>query len=264
MKRFVFVLLIVALLCGCSAKEDVEKTGVKKADVTNSDGVVIALLDTGVSTSVVTGGHLLTGYNYITDTTDTEDLVNHGTAVASVILGCESADVQGAAPDACVVPIVVVTRQGDSVVSASPETLAKAIRDSIDIYHADIINVSLGIQKDRAELSDAVEYAEEKGVLVVSAVGNDGAEGKPYYPASYPTVLAVGACDEHGEESDFSQDGADVLAQGEDIWLASKNGRTYGVRGTSFSTGFVSAEAANLLLEKPSLSSKELREIIKE
>ena len=38
----------------------------------------------------------------------------------------------------------------------------------------------------------------------------------------------------------------DILAPGEDIWLASRNGKTYGAKGTSYATGFVSATAALL------------------
>ena len=45
--------------------------------------------------------------------------------------------------------------------------------------------------------------------------------------------------------------------------LASRNGVPYGVKGTSFATGFISAAAANLLKEEPTLTPKELyRKII--
>lgn len=228
-----------------------------------SSRVIIALLDTGVSAEAIGSENLLAGCNYVTDSGGTEDLINHGTAVASLILGCESAGVEGAAPEAEVVPLVVVTRKEGETVSASPELLAEAIRDSVDIYHADIINVSLGVRKDAPALKAAVEYAEEKGVLVVSAVGNDGPGAKPWYPAAYETVLAAGSCDRQGERSDFTQDGADVLARGEDLPLASRNGAAYRARGTSFAAGLVSAEAAGLLAADPSLTPEELRESIR-
>lgn len=248
-------------LCSCSFRSD----SVNKQDAaskTDSDQVVIALLDTGVSEEAIEGKRLLPGYNYVMDSEDTQDRVNHGTAVASAILGSESAGVPAMAPEAYLVPLVIVTKEDGEMCSVSPEVLARAIRDSVDVYDADIINVSLGIYKDDTELRAAVEYAQEQGVLVIAAVGNDGADGRPYYPAAYDTVLAVGSCDKDGKVSEFTQDGADVLAQGEDIWLASKNGKTYGAKGTSYATGFVSAEAANLLKEDPSLTPGELREAI--
>lgn len=242
--------MVMMLLCGC---EDTEQM---------PEGVVIALLDTGVSTTAITSAHLLTGYNYVEDSTDTEDKINHGTAVASVILGCESAEVVAVAPEAYVIPLVVMTKQEGEIISLGTEELAQVIRDSVDVYHADIINMSFGIQKDEAAIREAVEYAAEQGVLVVSAVGNSGKNGNTYYPAAYECVIAVGSCDKYGEESDFSQPGADVLAPGEDIWLASRNGVTYGTRGTSYATGFVAAEAANMLLENETLQPQELIERI--
>ena len=249
-KKMSFLWIILLLFTGCSEEEVVLQH--------NQNHIVIALLDTGVSADAIASDHLLEGYNYMNDTTDTEDQLGHGTAVASTILGCDSAEVTGMAKDAYLVPLVIVTRQDGDLVSVSPETLAKAIRDSIDIYGADIINVSLGIQKDHARLQEAVEYANQKGVSVISAAGNGGEDGKPYYPAAYDTVLSVGSCDRNGIKSEFSQSGAEVLAPGEDLLLASRNGLPYGVRGTSFATGFVSAYAANLLMEDAALTPEEL------
>lgn len=239
-----------------------EESALREDNALRTAQVIITLLDTGVSADAIRSDNLLAGYNYVTDSTDTEDLINHGTAVASVILGCESAGVEGAALSACVVPLVVVTKQEGKITGVSPEILAKAIRDSVDIYSADIINVSLGVRMDAPALKAAVEYAEEKGVLIVSAVGNDGPGAEPWYPAAYDTVLAVGSSDGAGNPSAFSQDGADILAPGENIELASRNGRAYRARGTSYAAGFVSAEAANLLMEEPGLTAEELRESI--
>ena len=257
MKRvFCIILVILSCLCGCGKEPQDSKIP------QIPEGVVIALLDTGVSTTAITSDHLLTGYNYVENSTDTEDRINHGTAVTSAILGCESAGIVATASEAYVVPLVVMTKIDGEVLSVKTEVLAQAIREAIDVYQADIINISLGIQKDDDALRAAVEYAASQGVLVVSAVGNGGATGKPYYPASYDCVLVVGSHDENGEESDFSQPGADVLAPGEDVWLASRNGVTYGTRGTSYATGFVSAEAANYLIEDETLSLEALKEDI--
>lgn len=264
-KRVSSLLLILILLLnsllGCSSEPEVEsiQESVNKHD---SDKIVIVLLDTGVSQEAIESKYLLPGYNYLTDSDDTRDMINHGTAVASTILGSKSAGVKGAAEDVYLVPLVVVTEENGETVSASPELLAKAIRDGVDIYNGSIINVSLGINKDDDTVLEAVEYAEKKGVLVVSAVGNGGEEGKPFYPASYNTVLSVGSCDKDGNKSKFTQKGADILAQGEDIWLASKNGKTYGTKGTSYAAGFVSAKAAKLLMENPSMTPEEIREAL--
>ena len=248
-----FFIIILSVFSGCSAESE-----------RNDGRTVVALLDTGVSASAIGTDRLLPGYNYVTESRDTEDQINHGTAVASILLGCESASVQGAAPNAYLVPLVVVTERNGEQTAVSPDTLAQAIRDSIDLYQADLINVSLGVQKDHSALRDAVAYAERKGVPMISAVGNGGETGRPYYPAAYDTVLAVGSCDRSGKKSSFSQDGAAVLAPGEGILLASRSGNAYGIKGTSFSAGFVTAYAANLLTEEPTLPPKALYDKILE
>lgn len=251
------VLLLVLLASGCAG------TPAPGPDpIYEVDGVVVALLDTGVSADAIAAERLLPGWNYVDDSADTQDEINHGTAVASAIVGCERAGVAGIAPDAYLVPLVVVAKGADGDQRrADPETLARAIRDSVDRYGADVINLSLGIKKDVPAVRRAVDYAQQHGVLVVSAVGNQGGEEEVYYPAAYDTVLAVGSHDRWLQISGFSQGkaAADILAPGEDIWLASRKGKTYGARGTSYATGFVSGAAARLLAAEPSLTPDQVR-----
>jgi len=236
MKIILFLCFLLAGLSGCAAEPQTSQYDVP----------VIALLDTGVSTTAIPSESLLPGWNYVLDSDDTEDRLNHGTAVTSVILGCDSAGVEGLAEGNClVVPLVVADESG----SIPPETLAQAICDSVDTYGANIINISLGIKKDVPEVREAVAYAEEQGALVVSAVGNEGESED---------------LDKRGKVSDFSQKNgtAEILAPGEDIWLASKNGNTYGARGTSYATAFASAAAANILAADPSLTPAQVRELL--
>jgi len=220
----------------------------------NKEDVIVALIDTGVSTAAITNSHLLEGYNYLTNDNNTEDNINHGTAVASIILGCSSAEIEANAPDAYIVPLVVVTKVEDEIKTIDTDELADVIRDSVDVYNADIINISLGSTKDSEKLRDAVEYAAKKGVLVISAIGNDESNGSKYYPAIYDEVISVGSVDRDGRVSSFSTDGADVYALGEDMWLASRKGVKYSERGTSFATGYITADAANI-----KLNNKEIR-----
>lgn len=252
MKKIAFFLLSLALLLsGCAPEPE---------NLHDPERIVIALLDSGVCADAIGSDHLLPGWNYVTQSADTEDLLNHGTAVASTILGSQSAQVIGAAQAAYLVPLVVVSQVEGETTGVSPEILAQAIRESIDLYHADILCVSLGILKEDAALLEAVRYAYAQNIPVLAAVGNDGAQGQPLYPAAWDTVLAVGSCDQNGNPSEFSQDGADVLAPGEDLLLASRSGRPYGVKGTSFAAGFAAAHGAKLLMEDPSLTPAQLYE----
>ncbi len=51
----------------------------------------------------------------------------------------------------------------------------------------------------------------------------------------------------------------DILAPGEDVWLASRNGKKYGAKGTSYAAGKVSAAAALIWEKNPKFSAKNVR-----
>lgn len=260
MKKLIAILLLIAVLClsGCTAQQPDEQPPVTR------EKVVIALLDTGVSTTAIQSGSLLKGHNYVTGTEDTEDRINHGTAVASVILGCESAEVIGIAPGVALVPLVVADKVDGETKSVTPDVLAQAIRDSVDKYGACIVSVSLGIKKDDAAVREAVAYIQKQGALVICAAGNEGDSKDLYYPAAYDGVLTVGSHDKDLKVSSFTQQNGtvDILAPGEDIWLASRNGKTYGAKGTSYATGFVSATAALLWQTDLTQTSEEIVQTI--
>lgn len=254
MKKLLALLLVILCLSGCAAEPS-------RPDPENG---IIALLDTGISTTAIARESVFPGWNYVTGSEGTEDRINHGTAVASVILGCESAGVEATAPDARIVPLVIADKVDGSVQSVSPDVLTQVIRDSVDKYGACIINVSLGIRTDDPALRDAIAYVQKQGALVIAAVGNAGENEERYYPAAYEGVLAVGSHDKDLKVSDFTQQNgtADILAPGEDIWLASRSGKTYGTRGTSYATGYVSAAAAQFWTRHPELSAGEVFQAI--
>ena len=111
MKRLLWILVAALLLTGCSSPESTSP---------ESDAVVIAMLDTGISTTAIASSCLREGYNYVTDSGDTEDRINHGTATASIIAGCASAKVTGLAPDALLIPLVVADKVNREVISVFP------------------------------------------------------------------------------------------------------------------------------------------------
>lgn len=94
----------------------------------------------------------------------------------------------------------------------------------------------------------AVAGARLRGVVVVAAVGNDGAAAPPAYPASYTGVIAVTGVDKRGRalfeagratHLDYAAPGADMTAIGLD-------GRRTTLRGTSFAAPLVAARLAAL------------------
>ncbi len=229
--------------------------------------IKIAIIDTGISTKAINSKQLEQGYNYIEENTDTEDKIGHGTAIAGLIAGSSSTNLSGIASNVKLVPLVYQTKdQNGNIKKGNHEILAKAIRDAVDVYDCCIINLSVGTTMESTLLRDAVEYAEEKNVVVISSVGNTNKKSPDslYYPASYPTVIGVGSVNKKGRVSDFSQRNKSVMlvAQGEKIWTVSIGGKALLTNGTSFATASVSGAAAVLLSSNPKLSAEEVRSIL--
>ena len=92
--------------------------------------------------------------------------------------------------------------------------------------------------------ADVCAYAEQRGVVLVAASGNDGTL-VPFLPAALPTVLAVGSVDRDGRVSSFTSSGPHVVlhAPGESIVGLGLSGYRRS-SGTSHAAPFASAAAA--------------------
>lgn len=227
--------------------------------------VRIAVIDTGISTAAIAGKNLDVGRNYILPNSSTEDTMGHGTAVAAIIAGSEAAGVTGLCPEAVLVPLVYYSKTGDDkAVKSDLPMLAQIIRDAVDDYGCHVINISSGARVDTPTLRDAVAWAEQRGVLVVSCAGNDG-DGTPYFPGAFPSVLCTGTVNT-GEDGPalFSNrhSGVDLLAPGVKLTTANLKGEAVTVNGTSFSTAWVTAAAATLLNTDSTLTPYQLRQLL--
>ncbi len=226
-------------------------------------GVRIGVLDSGVNLHPDLTACLLPGHNYMEDAQnpdDTTDGYGHGTKVAGLIAGAGENGYIGAAPMAELVPLKCT--DGKTVkVSA----ICRAIYGGIDDYHCDILNMSLGLTTEYASLKEAIAYAAEKHVIVVSAVGNSGTASQ-YYPAKYETVIGVGAVDENGNWYSHSNhnDSVFLTAPGVNVKsTAHRGGYTTGT-GTSFSVPQVTAAAAIMLCIDDTLTPDEAMQLLSE
>lgn len=221
--------------------------------------VKVAIIDTGISADAISAEFIGEGANYLDSEKTTADTYGHGTAVASVIL--ENAE------NVILVPLVsnMYVRGKISFVDAA--TFAQMIRDAVDVYGCDIINISAGLVLDKESVRLAVKYAEEKGVLIVASAGNDYKEnaGQVYYPAAYETVLAVGSLTADGSAiSEFSQRGAwvNAFAVGEDVHMLTLSGADKTDSGSSYAAAKVTAAAVKLLQENEDMTPAKLRELL--
>src|SRR3954462_1536709 len=179
-------------------------------------GAVVAVIDTGVLASHEDlAGRLLPGYDFVDKDPDPNDGNGHGTHVTGIVAADEGngLGIEGVAPDAKVMPIRVLDNDGNG----TGEDVAKGV-DYAVAHHADVINLSLGgdaigtiLGGDEA-FTKSVQYALDKGVVVIAAAGNDTA---PFceQPSVTGPILCVGAIDRREMRSYYSSSG-DLVAPG--------------------------------------------------
>ena len=219
--------------------------------------VTIAIVDTGVSKLPDLAGRVLPGHDFVNDDDDPADDNGHGTMAAGVAAaaGYNRTGIAGVCWNCSILPVKVLDATGNG----SYSTIAEGIRYAAD-HGATIISLSLGGADDSPVLREAVAYAGEKGALVIAAAGNQGS-AQPHYPAAVPSVLAVGAVDEHDARYSWSNYGAgwvDVTAPGCNP-AQQLNGAIGQYCGTSSATPFVAGVAGLLASTDPAPSMASVR-----
>jgi subtilisin family serine protease len=161
----------------------------------------------------------------------------HATAVAEILVGGRpSAPVLFAAS---VVRADQVQQDGASVTA-----IVRAL-DWMVANEVDVVNISLAGPYNRL-LDRAVRRALERDVVIVAAVGNDGPDAPPRYPAAFAGVIAATAVDAAKRVYPQAVQGGhvDVAAPGVDVFVAFDDVGRY-LTGTSIAAPFVTAFLAS-------------------
>lgn len=176
-------------------------------DETKGAGVTVAIIDTGVSrVPDLEKTQFVEGYDFVSDRIEALDDNGHGTHVAGTIAQSTNNNygVAGIAYEAKLMPLKVLSDFGGGTIS----DIAEAIKFAAD-KGADVINMSLGGAGESQLMQEAINYAHQKGVVIVAAAGNSD-ENSASYPARYPQVISVAALDSSGEKASYSNYGAGV------------------------------------------------------
>jgi serine protease len=235
-------------------------------NTTRGAGVVVAVIDTGISTHPDLQGNILPGYDFMSDaatardgdgrdadptdqgdwnTDDTECDVSdsswHGTHVAGTIaaVGNNGLGVVGVAYEAKVMPIRVLGQCGgytsdisDAVIWAAGGTVTGVPTNT---RRAKVINLSLGGSGTCSPVEQAaVDSAIANGATVVVAAGNESSDVSTSSPGNCEGVVAVAAIDSAGHLAGFSNYGTGVTlsAPGVDIYSTANAGTTVATFGS--------------------------------
>lgn len=204
----------------------------------------------------------------------------HGTHVAGII-GAKRGNkigIDGVANNVQIMGVRMVP-DGDE----RDKDVANGIRYAVD-NGARVINMSFGkgYAYNKKVVDDAVRYAEEKDVLLIHAAGNDGKDNDisknypmKYYTDSLDAVLGeasnwitVGATSSRVNDellasfSNFGYRSVDVFAPGVKIHSTIPESLYKDLDGTSMAAPVVSGLAAVLRSYYPTLTAKEIKNII--
>lgn len=214
--------------------------------------------------------------NYGNNILDGEVPFEHSIGVSGILAATRNNQIgiDGFSNNIKLMPVIMVC-SGDE----HDKDVSKAIYYAVD-NGADIINMSWGKDFSLYEelVRDALRYAADKNVLLVTGSGNDGRNidiGQRRFPTDFyndeefiSNFISVGASSHKMDStfvtsfSNYGKVNVDVFAPGENIYTT-KSRNTYKTsRGTSYSSPIVSGIAALLKSYYPKLTAVELKKII--
>lgn len=223
----------------------------------------VGMIDTGVNAEhdILNGARL-----DVVRTADEEldpSAAVHGTAVASLLIGTEGSRVPGLIREAEVIAVDVFSKAG-----SDERADVTALMRGLDVLSAQgvrVMNLSLAGPENGALEVVLDRMTGPEGAVIVAAAGNAGPDAPPAWPAAHPGVLAVTAVDARGRVYRGAQRGAhiDLAAPGVGLLAATSIRGARGKTGTSYAVPFVTAAAAVLLSQDPTLTPAQVAEQLK-
>ena len=203
------------------------------------------------------------GWDFIQNDNDPLDGNGHGshTAGTAAARTNNSVGIAGMA-QSTIMPLQVFNSGG----AGTWEAIAEAVIYATD-NGASVLNYSGGGFGGAQVLADAVVFAWDNGMSVIAAAGN-ASTSTEFFPAAYPTVIAVAATDQNDHQAGFSDFGPwlDVAAPGVDI-LSTFGGASNAyatLSGTSMSTPHVTGLVALMYTLDPTLTPQDVRDLLQQ
>jgi len=222
------------------------------------DNVLVAVIDSAIDiTHPELAGSIAERFDALMPSTGPH---KHGTAIAGLIAA--HAKLMGAAPGARILAVSAFDPK-----NAGAEGTTFNILKGLDwaaTRGTRVINMSFAGPPDPL-IHRSLEAAHKKGIVLVAAAGNAGANSPPLYPAADPSVIAVTATDIEDKLFEQSNRGPYIAlaAPGAQILVASPDGGYDVSSGTSYSAAEISGIVALMLQRKPDLKPEQVRGILR-
>ncbi len=215
----------------------------------------IGIIDGGISPALLRRNGDRIAYRPFINTPPSAVALEHGSAIASIFTEPSRLN----QVQLYIAAVVSEDKKGQPFSSLVP--MLKALNWMAE-NNVKVVNVSLAGPKNTT-LEKAIRRAVDRGMIIVAAVGNDGENSSPRYPAAFDTVIATTAVNKDSQIYDQAVRGShvDFAAPGVQIYVPDEgNGRF--VSGTSFAAPFVTAIIASHSKNSEDLTTKEIETLL--
>lgn len=191
-------------------------------DVSTGEGVIVAVIDSGVSQHEDLQGKLLPGWDYVDNDPDPSDMRGHGTHVAGIIAANNNngVGIASVAPGARILPLRVLDANGEGVEQHVADAIGRAVltatRENAPlVINLSLVDADLSGRQGSPQIARAVDEAAANGAVVVAAAGNDALPFNDL--GGRRSVIVVGALGAGDDIPSFSNSGVGIIAPGEGI-----------------------------------------------
>lgn len=203
------------------------------------------------------------GYDFANNDSDPRDGHSHGTHCAGTIGASHNAiGVAGVMRDVEFVAVKFLTDAGSGTTEGAIKSIDYATKVGVNL-----MSNSWGGGGYSAALKEAIERANEAGIIFTAAAGNDGTDNdsRPHFPSNYEvdnviSVAATTSADGLASFSCFGRRTVHIGAPGHKILSTVKDGGYDVYSGTSMATPHVSGVIGLLLSQESGLSPLEVRQ----
>jgi len=245
----------VTQLPGGSATGDPALAALRKIGVPASGAASVAVLDSGQLSGSGYDAGVVGTFNAIHPGAPMSDPVGHGTQMSMIVAGSVSPG--GVSGDStAAVPVLAVRAFDDQGLTSN-----YALMDAINYagsQGARVINLSWGSENNSDFVHASIAQAQQSGMIVVAAAGNE-ATGTAMYPSAYDGVVSVAALNADGTLWQNSNYGptVTVAAPGTASFPVGHDGPPGSYAGTSIASAYVSHALAQYLAQNPTATSQQ-------